>query len=201
MHDIRKLGDFRCWNKLDGGLAYLWGTWRGKNSPNRATWLIWAIAPFVILAAQADARVGTQALLTFTAGFTPALIFLASFKNKKSFWKLGAIDYGCGVLSIFGLLLWLITKEGSLAIIFSIASDFLAAVPTAIKSYTNPETESGPPFLFNIVGAGITILTIESFSLESSAFAVYYLILATTLFVLIQFKVGPRLRVRKLENI
>lgn len=55
--------------------------------------------------------------------------------------------------------------------------------------------------MFNIVGAGITILTIESFSLESSAFAVYYLILATTLFVLIQFKVGPRLRVRKLENI
>ena len=70
-----------------------------------------------------------------------------------------------------------------------------------IKSYTNPETESGPPFLFNIVGAGITILTIESFSLESSAFAVYYLILATTLFVLIQFKIGPRLRVGKLENI
>lgn len=177
-----------------GGLSYLKDTWQLKNAPNRATWFIWALAPFIILAAQAESRVGVQALFTFTAGFTPLLIFIASFRNKKSFWKLRRLDYVCGALSILGLVLWLLADNPNLAIVFSIASDVLASFPTVVKSYTHPETESGPPFLWNIVGVSITLLAVQEFTFSGSAFTVYYFLLVVTLFVLIQFRVGPRLR-------
>jgi hypothetical protein len=179
-----------------GGLSYLWDTWRLKNAPNRATWIIWALAPFIILAAQAESRVGTQALFTFSAGFTLLLVFLASFRNKKSYCKLKSLDYVCAGLSILGLILWRAADNANIAIVFSIFADALASLPTVIKSYTNPETESGPPFLWNIVGVSLTLLTFEDLSFVSVGFTAYYFILVITLFVLIQFKVGPRVRSR-----
>ena len=43
---------------------------------------------------------GSQALLTFTVGFGPLVVFAASFVNPKSVWKLGRLDYTCGALSV-----------------------------------------------------------------------------------------------------
>jgi hypothetical protein len=67
--------------------------------------------------------VGILALTTFSVGFVPLTIFIASFFNKESEWKIGKLDIVCGVLSVLGLVLWLITKVGNVAIFFSIMAD------------------------------------------------------------------------------
>jgi hypothetical protein len=61
------------------------------------------------------------------------LIFLASFVNKKAYWKLEKFDYICGISSALALLLWWLTKEPAIAIVFAIISDAFAAIPTLIK--------------------------------------------------------------------
>jgi len=50
-------------------------------------------------------------------------------------------DLICGILSLVGLVLWMITKVGNVAIFFSIVADGLAAVPTLVKAYKYPDTE------------------------------------------------------------
>lgn len=75
-------------------------------------------------------------------GFTPLCIFIASFFNKKSYWKITKFDLLCGLFSIFGLVLWYITKEGNIAILFAIFSDLSAGIPTLVKSFKYPETEN-----------------------------------------------------------
>ena len=172
-----------------GSIGYFFETLQGKVKPNRVTWFIWAVAPMITFAAQIKQGVGIQSLLTFMVGFIPLLIFFASFINKKSYWKIQSIDLICGSLSIIGLILWQITKVGNIAIIFSIIADFLAALPTFVKSYKHPETENYFLYLGLTVFAFITLLTIKVWNFETYSFSLYMLILNLLIATIIKFKI------------
>ncbi len=176
-----------------GSLSYLIDTVKGKIQPNRVTFFFWSLAPLVAFAAEIKEGVGIQSLLTFMVGFTPLLILIASFANKKSYWKLGSFDYICGILSFLGLTLWYITGKGNIAIFFSILADILAALPTYVKSYHHPETENSWGYSTAAINAIITVLTIKKWNFGYYAFPIYTICLDLSLFALIQFKLGKKL--------
>lgn len=176
-----------------GTLSYLIDTLKGKAKPNKVTWFVWALAPLIAFWATIQQGVGVQSLLTFMAGFGPVIIFFASFVNKKSYWKISKLDLACGSLAILGLVLWKITGTGNLAIFFSIIADALAAVPTIIKSYQQPETENSTAFLGSGISALITLLTIRIWKFEQYAFPAYLLIVCIIIYVLIKFKLGRKI--------
>jgi hypothetical protein len=180
-----------------GSLSYLIDTLKGKVKPNRVSFLLWSIAPLIAVAAMLKQKVGLQSLMTFSTGFLPLTIFIASFINKKSEWKITKFDLICGVLSLFGLALWLITKVGNIAIFFSIVADGLAAVPTIIQSYKYPETQSGWPWIATSFGVLLTLLTLDTITFTNSGFNIYILIVNIIIFALIQFKLGKRINLKK----
>ncbi len=171
-----------------GGISYLVDTIKGKTKPNRVTWFLWALAPLIAFAAEIKEGVGIQSLMTFFVGFSPLLIFLGSFVNNKSTWRLGKFDFICGGLSLIGLLLWYVTKNGNFAIFLSILADGTAAVPTIVKSYRFPETENYHVYLAYTIAAAITLLTIETWDFANFGFPVYILILCAILVFLIRFR-------------
>lgn len=173
-----------------GSLNYFFETLKGKTKPNKITWFIWALAPLVAFAAQIGKGVGLASFMTFVNGFGPLLIFLASFVNRKAYWKLQKSDYLCGGLAIFGLILWWFTGEGNWAIIFAILADALAGLPTIIKSYHHPETESSQLFLIMSLNAVLTLLTIKVWDFAHYAFPVYIFTICSLLYVLIRFRIG-----------
>jgi hypothetical protein len=175
-----------------GTVSYIVHTLQGKTKPNRVTWFMWALAPAVALSAQLSEGVGLQALLTFAVGFGPFLIFLASFVNRKSYWKLTPFDIGCGILSFAGLVFWIATRHAEIAIIFAILADAFAALPTIVKSWRDPETESYLAFLLSGVNALITVLTIKHLTISEASFAIYILLANALLFVLIRFQLGKK---------
>lgn len=160
------------------------------KTTNRVTFFLWALAPLIAFFAEIKQGVGIQSLMTFMVAFSPLSIFVASFVNKKSEWKLGSFDLICGALSLLGLLLWYITKVGNIAIVFSILTDGLAALPTIVKSYKYPETENVWLYLGYTISAALTLLTITTWNFAHYAFPVYILILCGTIFSLVQFKLG-----------
>lgn len=175
---------------LIGSLDYLVATIKGGVKPDRVTWLLWSVIPFIAYAAQINQGVGLQSLMTFMTGFTPLIIFLASFLNKKSYWRLGHLDIICGALSVIGILLWYITKTGNTAIVFSILADGLAAIPTVVKSYLAPETEDYKVYFLGASSAAITLLTIKTWNFAYLGWPLYVLVLTLFLTVLIKFKLG-----------
>lgn len=175
-----------------GGTAYLIYTIQGKVKPNRVTYLIWAIAPLIATVAQIQQGVGIQALMTFSIGFLPLLIFIASLFNKKAEWKVTKFDLICGALSIIGLLLWSITRVGNVAIVFAILADGLAALPTIVKSYKYPETESGWTYLTAAINSAFVLLTITAWDFAHYGIATYFLISSLIIFFLVQFKIGKK---------
>lgn len=162
---------------LAGCFAYIRSMLEGKARPNRVTFFIWALAPMIAAAAEASSNVGLAVIPVFMNGFTPLLIFLSSLAVKKAYWKTTRYDYLCGVLSALALILWYVTKAPDLAILFSIAADGLAGIPTVIKSWRHPETES----VWIYVGGAITSVAaytaINAWSFSAYAFPTYILLL------------------------
>lgn len=178
---------------LGGMLSYVRDTIRGVTQPNRVTWLMWSLAPFIAFAAEVQAGVGLRSLMTFVIGFGPLLILAASFVNRRAAWQIGPFDWLCGALSAAGLVIWLVTRHGTVAVVASIAADALAATPTLRKSWSAPETESASAYVTAAVNALITVLTIDRFTTANAAFPVYILAIASVESLLVVGRFGPRL--------
>jgi len=176
-----------------GSFSYIADTFKGKIKPNRVTWFLWGLLPLVTFLGQLSEGVGIQALLTLVLAVEPFAILLGSYINKKSYWEITTLDKICFLLCILGVVLWLITRTGNIAILLSIIADLLAGIPTIVKSIKEPESESYFTFAATSVGTIILLLTIKNWNFATYAFPVYLFILATVLAVLIKTKIGKRL--------
>jgi hypothetical protein len=155
--------------------GYAFDTLRGRNQPNRVTWSMWTVVPMIAFAAQISQGVGLQSVFTFAGGFGPLLVLVATFVNPKAYWRLTSFDLTCGLISLSAIVFWAITGKGLVALVLSVVADFFAALPTIKKSYWVPVSESGYPFVFGVVAALITLLTIKEWTLANSAFGIYVL--------------------------
>ncbi len=174
--------------QLIGVFFYVKGTIRGEIKPNRMTWLMWAIAPLIASFAAFADGVTWAVLPVFMSGFSPFLVFLASFVNKEAYWKLERFDYLCGALSVLALVLWAITNEPVVAIVFAILSDAAAAIPTLIKSVRYPETESAWPYLTGVFNSLTSFAAIKSWTFSSYAFPVYLFFITVSLFLSVSWQ-------------
>ncbi|MBW4061000.1 hypothetical protein HJC99_00255 [Candidatus Saccharibacteria bacterium] len=132
--------------ELIGVAAYAFDTFKGNTKPNRVTWLLWTVVPFIAFFAQISEGAGLATILTLAVGLGPLLVLLASFLNKQSYWQVTKFDLICGVISVLALILWYITGKGNVAIIFSMLADFMAAVPTLVKAWKYPKPKAPTPF-------------------------------------------------------
>ena len=177
-----------------GTAVYLRDTLRGTTKPNRVTWLLWAVAPLLAAAVELNEGIGLRALPTFMVGFMPLLVFAASFHNRDAVWKIRRIDYACGVMSVVGTVVWLVTRNGVLAISAAIAADFLAGVPTVMKSWTHPETETVYSYVGVVISMGVVLLTIQDWTFDVAAFPIFIVCMGSVEVFLVGYEPGPRLR-------
>lgn len=156
-----------------GGLYYLFETIAGTAQPNRVTWLLWGVFPMVIFAAQRVQGVEGLSWTSFVAGLTPLLIVTASVFNKKAYWRTEPRDYYLMVAAILGIILWAITDNPNLAILFALLADVLAGVPTLVKCYQHPESESWIAYAISTFGFGISVLAVQTYDFQNVAFVAY----------------------------
>lgn len=167
---------------LIGGTAYIRDTLYGKSKPNRVTWFMWAIAPLIGTAAAVSAHADIWVTSRiFLAGFIPLLVFAVSFVNSKGYWKLNKFDFLCGICSVLALIIWGVIDSPRSAILFAAIGDGFAALPTVIKSWKYPETETGLNYITSFVSVLLIIPSIQVWNIENSAFQIYLLIVNTLL--------------------
>lgn len=173
---------------LSAAIIYIRSMFKANTVPNRVTWLMWAIAPLIATAAAISNGVNWAVLPVFMSGFCPLLIFIASFFTRKAYWKLAKIDYICGVLSGLALLLWYITNEANLAIIMAIASDAFAGIPTILKAWSKPETESIWPYLTGVFAPMTSFAAATAWTFSEIAFPAYLVVINVLMLITIYHK-------------
>lgn len=175
-----------------GTLSYVIGTLKGQIKPNKVTFFVWSVAPFVAFLAQVNQGVGVQALMTLSVSIFPLNVFVASFFNKKAYWRLTRRDLICGLLSLAGLVFWYLTKVGNIAIVFSLLSEGLATLPTVIKAYRHPRTEQAWPWLASTTSGVLTLITITTWDFAHFAFPLFYSLEMLVIFLFVQLEPGRR---------
>ena len=179
---------------LIGTGIYAVGTLCGRVKPNRMSWVLWAFAPLIAFAAEMASGVGWPSLTTLAPGLGPLLVLIASAFNRQSYCQVTRFDVTCGGLSALALALWAATGNGDVAILLIILADGLASLPTLIKSYREPASESYWPYLATAVNGAIALLTITIWQFAEYAFPAYLALMFTTISFLTIF---PHLRFRK----
>jgi hypothetical protein len=172
---------------LLGQILYIRSIVKGHAKPNLVSWGIWMLAPFIAVFFQIKAGVGLSALPVFMAGFGPLIIITAALLTKNALWKINSFDLVCGAFSIFALFLYILTQNLSVSIFFAILSDGLAFIPTYIKSWKYPESESVAGYSFCIVSNTIGLLIIKDWSFTIYSFGLY-LIIANIIQVFILYR-------------
>jgi len=137
---------------------------------------MWALAPLVgsgaAFASGADFWVVLRVLL---AGLLPAMVFLFSFVNPQSYWKLTRFDLGCGLFSLLAMVVWLLADSPRAAILLAVAADAIASLPTLSKAWQSPNTETGITYAANFASMLFLLPTISVWNIENSIFQIYLL--------------------------
>jgi len=71
-------------------------------------------------------------------------------------------------------------------------ADGMAGIPTIIKSFKEPESENYKAYFYSMINAGITLLTIKTWSFAHWGFPIYIFLICALLTLLIKFKLGKR---------
>jgi len=157
--------------------VYIRDTLKGQTKPNRVSWFLWALLPLIGTAAAFRANADPWATVrVFLAGFLPLIILIASFWNKKSYWQLTSFDWLCGAFALLAIAIWLTLDSPKLAILFAAIGDGFAALPTVVKAWKYPKTETGITYVINFIAVLLVIPSIPIWNIENSAFQIYLLI-------------------------
>ena len=160
----------------------------GKTRPNLVTWFIWMLAPFIGFFLQLKAGATWSTLPVFIAGFGPLLVLIVSLIKKNGYWKITTFDLFCGFISLVALLIYVLTHNSAISIIFAILSDLLAGIPTFVKSWKFPETETGILYFSGVVINVIGLLIIKNWDFTIYSFSIYIIVMNLLLMCVIYRK-------------
>jgi hypothetical protein len=159
-----------------GYVFYLKDIFFGKTKPNLVSWILWLLGPFLGVFFQIKAGAGLSVIPVFLAGFGPLLVVVFSIFRKNAYWKLSTFDIICGIFSALALVLYVLTHNLAVSIIFAILSDALAFIPTFIKGWKFPETETATVYSAGAFNNLLGLLIIKNWSFTIYSFGLYLVI-------------------------
>jgi hypothetical protein len=167
-----------------GTAPYIRDMLRGQTRPNIVSWSIWALA------------VGISAVAQFSAGASWSLALVAAvFVMDMSVTLFAFVGYGytkfrwwdatCLVLSISALVLWHTTNDPLVGLGFAILADGIAFIPTFIKSYQDPYSETAMAWLLFAFSGIAGVFATSLYDFANLSFPIYYALANGSLWILI----------------
>ena len=160
-----------------GFFFYLRSIFSGQTKPNLVSFILWMLAPFIATFFQLKAGAGLSALPVFLAGVGPLLVIIISLFRKNSIWKIGKFDVICGILAFLSLIFYVATHNLGISLLFAISSDGLAAIPTIVKTWKFPETESVGGYFPGLINNTLNLLIIKNWIFSIYSLSIYILVI------------------------
>ncbi len=169
--------------------AYIAGIYRiikGNFRPQRMTRFLLAFLALIfvmVLWAQGDRNALYLALVMFSCNF---IVFVLSIKNGIG--GTTRLDMVVLFMAIFSLIVWKTTDNPVWGLVMSIMTDFVAMVPTIVKSWVLPGTEEWWFYISGTFSGVFNVLSISVFTFATLAFPVYIFLVCTTTGLIIIFR-------------
>lgn len=169
-----------------GFIPYFISAIRGKNRPNRATWIIWAVVGCIFLASYKSAGATDALWLSLANVIAFGSIVLISFKYGEGGWA--SFDIACLLGAAFGLFLWWYFSSPLPALYISILIDFIGALPTIKKSYVDPAGEDRLSWILFWIANTVNLFAVQEWNLAMAAYPIYLFFISGLLALILIFR-------------
>jgi len=163
-------------------IPYIVDILKGVTKPRIISWFLWTIlSSIACVAALIEHQYPTAILMLVSAFGTLAICLLGWRFGDKD---ISRVDIICLSGALFGIALWKLFDSPAIAVIFMIAIDFIAGIPTLFHAWNKPNEETLTTFVLSFAGAILTLLVIENWQITSFAFPLF-LVLVNFEFMLV----------------
>ncbi len=149
----------------------------GHTKPNLISWFFWALVPLIGVFFQIKAGAGLSVLPILTDGLNCFIIIIFSLWNENGYWKIERFDIICGILAFMSLVFYIFSHNLSISLVFAICADFFAAIPTIVKSWKFPETETGGVYIVAALTNVFGLLIIKNWIFPIYSYGIYFVLM------------------------
>lgn len=164
---------------MGGNISYFLDTLKGKSRPNVVSWGLWTLIISIAVSAQFAAGASWSVTLLLATLLGNAAIVVLCFLGF-GYAKYDSVSWACLVLALIAILLWIITSNPIVALIFSAVADFVAAVPTLFKAWHDPFSEEPTAWCIYAGAAALSLAATTTFNLANALFPIYLFVLDGT---------------------
>ncbi len=182
-----------------GGIPYLRDIHLRKAHPHVLSWIGWAF--ITALGAFAMLAGGSQWAVAILLSNTLLclLIVLYSVFKRVGVWSTMVWDFVFFGLGLLGLVLWQTLHLPILALICAIIADFSFGLPTIVKTYKDPNSETPFVWATATISGIFSLFAIRSFAFSEVAYPLYlFLYDGIVLLLVLKIFVKKNKNIRKL---
>ena len=147
-------------------IPFITGTIKGRVVPNRASWIVWFVQDVLIASSAIMAGVGPAAVMPVIWGLGASIILMLSL-TKGTRGAFTGLEKACLVLSGVGIVLWATTGAPRLTLVASVSALCIGGIPTVVKAWVKPWTETMSGWLLMILGTVFSALAIQTWTFDS----------------------------------
>ncbi|MDB5244503.1 MAG: hypothetical protein JWN18_373 [Parcubacteria group bacterium] len=168
---------------LISGFVYIKDVLKGGGArPNTVSFTLWAVLQWIAFFAQLSSGASLSIVIVFFIALNmTAVVILSLFGYGYKHY--GKIELYCVVLAILAIIGWQITSNPLVAILCAIAGDLFAFIPTFIKTYHDPKSESAPSWGLVALASLFGVLSTTKLDAPNIAFPLYLLLSNGAIFV------------------
>ncbi|HSX05629.1 MAG TPA: hypothetical protein VLF69_04130 [Candidatus Saccharimonadales bacterium] len=147
---------------------------RGRAKPARSTRLMFVLLLFLTLLQQGAVQSGLLVMVTVGELIGSCVLLLMAIKHGEG--GLSRLDTWCYLLLALELLLWASTKNALLALHLSVLADTIAFVPTLVKTWQKPWSETPAFYVIGAVAPALNILAANHYTYTVLLFPAYLVV-------------------------
>lgn len=166
-------------------VPYLLAILRGETKPNRATWWIWTVVSFMLLASYYSSGAKNTIWIPIVYAISSLTTAILSIKYGEGGWT--RFDRYCLLGAGVSVVLWWMFSSPLIALLINLFIDFMGALPTIRKSYYEPESEDRTAWALFFTGNIINLFAVENWTFAIAVYPIYMFLgsglIATLIFI------------------
>ena len=153
-------------------VPYLRDTRRGRTTPSRTSWGIFAALSLINIANQLALGATNSVWVVVGFAFSSVVIFVASIRRGVG--GFAALDVACVAVSLAGLTAWLVLQTPTIWLACNLAIASAGLVPTVVKAFHDPESETLVTWLVGGVSSVLAAISVGHLRLSLLLLPVFY---------------------------
>jgi hypothetical protein len=167
-------------------IPYVKDILHGTTRPNVISYALWVLLLLISIFAQISS--GTSWSVIFIIGdLIGSSVVVVLCLSGYGYKKYGKTEWICTGLALLAIVSWQVTSQPVLAIIFAVLADLMAAIPTVIKSYQDPWSESSTIWFLIAFAAILSLISTTIFNPSNLLFPIYLLLINSIIGTLVFF--------------